>query len=342
MQRLLSIVLMFILVTPNYSAYIDTRDLTGEALKIQRLLGRLDAMKISPPADQRPSGPNGAQIAMLTMMTSGLAIATASSYSYSHYNRYYRARPYYHNKPYYHKPRGVYYSRNNAGVAVGATMATMGLIGLAASAAAEEAQEKQQQAYQAKLKTIEKDINTIISNLVATDEDYFQEDTQLNQNIATTTDQNIIAISELTSKDILILSNNQAKILADFVDLTNDITTKKYTIEQEINKIQQDNILKMSDPELNKESIKALKALNKELSKQHKKRQKELSAQLKSEIKKFNKTYPSIQEETAENIAILTENRDDSILSEVSRAQNQKEELFQKYIQLYISKLAVY
>ncbi len=337
-----------IISSPIFAAYIDTRDITAESLKIQRLLGRLDASKIIP-AQQRSSSVTGTQVAMLTMMTSGLMITAASS---SRYYRpsYYRPsyRPSYHRpsyRPSYHDKRyrpSYYRERDDVGTAVGATMAAVGLIGMIASSAAADAKNQAIQDQAIEQKKIQTEINTIISNLVSTDTDYLAEETDLHNNLASSVDKNIKQIDAIVSKDITILSNQIQQKQDDHTTLTNKIMTTIDTLKTDSLKIREQNITKMGDPDISKREIKELKALNKEYQKLNKKKEKELKAQLKDTNKVFDKEFPDYQEEILEQIDLLNDNKHSRILTEIEDAEKKSYDLFQKYIALYINKVSAY
>ena len=329
--------------SPMFAAHIDTRDITAESLKVQRLLGRLDASKILP-AQQRSSSMNGSQVAMLSMMTSGLMLTTASSSRYyrSSYYRpsYYRpsyGRPSYHDKRY--RPS---YHNNDAATAIGTTMAVAGIIGMIAASAAEEAQHQAEIEQIATQEKIQKEVNTIISNLVSTDTDYLAEETDLHNNLASSVDKNIKQIDAIVSKDVAILSNQIQQKKDEHNTLTNKITKTIDTLKNDSFKIREQNITKMGDPNMSKREIKELKALNKEYQKLNTKKEKELKAQLKTLNKDFDKEFPNYQEEILGQIDLLNDNKHSRILAEVENAEKRSYDLFQKYTALYINKLSAY
>ena len=327
--------------SPMFAAYIDTRDVTAEALKVQRLLGRLDASKIVP-AQQRTSSVTGTQVAMLTMMTSGLMLTAASSSRYyrpSYYRPSYRPsyhRPSYYDKRYYHN------QRNDVGTAIGATMAAAGIIGLIASSAAADAKNQAAENQAIEQKKIQTEINSIISNLVSTDTDYLTEETVLHNNLSTAVDNNIKRINTLVNNDITILSNQIQQKQDDYTTLTNKIITTIDTLKSGSLTIREQNITKMGDPNISKLEIKELKSLNKEVKKINAKKEKELKAQLKDTNKAFDKEFPDYQEELLEQIYLLNDNKHSRILAEVENAEKRSYELFQKYTALYINKLSAY
>ena len=329
--------------SPMFAAHIDTRDITAESLKVQRLLGRLDASKILP-AQQRSSSMNGSQVAMLSMMTSGLMLTTASS------SRYYRSsyyRPSYHRpsygRPSYHDKRyRPSYHNNDAATAIGTTMAVAGIIGMIAASAAEEAQNKAALEQVSTQEKIQKEVNSIISNLVSTDTDYLAEETDLHNNLSTTVDNNIKQIDSIINKDITILSNQIQQKQDEHNTLTNKITKTIDNLKNDSFKIREQNITKMGDPNMSKREIKELKALNKEYQKLNTKKEKELKAQLKALNKMFDKEFPDYQEEILGQIDLLNDNKHSRILAEVENAEKRNYDLFQKYTALYINKLSAY
>ena len=331
--------------SPMFAAYIDTRDITAETIKVQRLLGRLDASKILP-AQQRSSSVNGTQVAMLSMMTSGLMLTAASSSRYyrpSYYRPSYRSsyhRPSYH--PSYHDKRYRPYHRNDVGTAIGATVATAGLIGLIASSAVADAQNQAELERVAAQEKIQTEINSIISNLVSTDTDYIAEETDLHNNLTASVDNNIKRIDALVNSDISILSNRIQQKQDDHNILTNKITKAIDTLKNDSFKIREQNITKMGDANISKQEIKELKSLNKEYQKLNTKKEKELKAQLKVTNKTFDKEFPDYQEEVLGQIDLLNDNKHSRILAEVENAEKRSYELFQKYTALYINKLSAY
>ena len=336
--------------SPMFAAYIDTRDITAESLKVQRLLGQLDASKILP-AQKRSSSVSGTQVAMLSMMTSGLMLTTATSSRYYRptYRPYYRPsyRPSYHRpsygRPSYHDKRyRPSYHNNDAAAVIGTTMAVAGIIGMIAASAAEEAQNKAVLEQVAATEKIQKEVNTIISNLVSTDTDYLAEETDLHNNLSTTVDNNIKQIDAIINKDIGILSNQIQQKQDEHNTLTNKITKTIDTLKNDSFKIREQNITKMGDPNMSKREIKELKALNKEYQKLNTKKEKELKAQLKALNKMFDKEFPNYQEEILGQIDLLNDNKHSRILAEVENAEKRSYDLFQKYTALYINKLSAY
>ena len=343
--------------SPMFAAYIDTRDITAETLKIQRLLGQLDASKIIP-TQQRSSSATGTQVAMLSMITSGLMLTTATSSRYYRpaYRPYYRPsyRPSYHrpsystsHRPSYHDKRyrpsyGDSYHNNDVATAIGTTMAVAGIIGMIAASAAEEAQHQAEIERIATQEKIQKEVNTIISNLVSTDTDYLAEETDLHNNLASSVDNNIKRIDTIVSKDITILSNQIQQKQDDHTTLTNKIMTTIDTLKNDSLKIREQNITKMGDSNISKREIKELKALNKEYQKLSTKKEKELKAELKALNKAFDKEFPDYQEEILGQIDLLNDNKHSRILAEVENAEKKSYNLFQKYTALYINKLSAY
>ena len=336
--------------SPMFAAYIDTRDITAESLKVQRLLGQLDASKILP-AQKRSSSVSGTQVAMLSMMTSGLMLTTATSSRYYRptYRPYYRPsyRPSYHRpsygRPSYHDKRyRPSYHNNDVATAIGTTMAVAGIIGMIAASAAEEAQHQAALEQVATQEKIQKEVNTIISNLVSTDTDYLAEETDLHNNLASSVDKNIKQIDTIVSKDIGILSNQIQQKQDEHNTWTNKITKTIDTLKNDSFKIREQNITKMGDPNMSKREIKELKALNKEYQKLNTKKEKELKAELKALNKDFDKEFPNYQEEILGQIDLLNDNKHSRILAEVENAEKRSYDLFQKYTALYINKLSAY
>ena len=336
--------------SPMFAAYIDTRDITAESLKVQRLLGQLDASKILP-AQKRSSSVSGTQVAMLSMMTSGLMLTTATSSRYYRptYRPYYRPsyRPSYHRpsygRPSYHDKRyRPSYHNNDVATAIGTTMAVAGIIGMIAASAAEEAQHQAALEQVATQEKIQKEVNTIISNLVSTDTDYLAEETDLHNNLASSVDKNIKQIDTIVSKDIGILSNQIQQKQDEHNTWTNKITKTIDTLKNDSFKIREQNITKMSNPNMSTREIKELKALNKEYQKLNTKKEKELKAELKALNKDFDKEFPNYQEEILGQIDLLNDNKHSRILAEVENAEKRSYDLFQKYTALYINKLSAY
>ncbi|MGL5956828.1 MAG: hypothetical protein ACRC0X_09595, partial [Brevinema sp.] len=267
------------LSTPHYSAYIDTRDMAQESARVQRLLGQLDILKITP--SKQYTGPNGTQIAMLTMMTTGLALSASSSYRYSYqYNHY------------YHRPSRYYGRRHNpAATTVGATLAAIGLVGLIGATVADETRQQAELLQQNQYKKIETEVNTIISNLVATDIDFIRENKDLETELTESVDYAILEISRITSNDIQTIKQQEQKIYDDFTKNTNNLTKNIEDLEKNTAEAISYNISQMS-----RTTTKELKKLNKTLNKQLKNKQKEYKKTLKQETKTFKKNLPNIQE----------------------------------------------
>ncbi len=329
MKKLL---LLLFMVSPMYSSYIDTRDMTSESLRVQRLLIQLDSLKITP--TQTTTGINGTKIAMLSMMTAGLAV-TASS------GRYYGYRPPVVAKPYHYKPPvRPHRHHNKKAAAIGTTLAVMGAIGLAASEAAEERERQVELQRQATLQKIETELNIIISNLVSTDIDFIEEDETLNTELSKGVDRNILEIARITSNDIAIIINKQKTYSNDFVTSTNNLTMEKSQLETQTMETIQKNIDKMNNS--SKITVKELQNVNKVLTKQLKTKQKEFDNKIKKEVKHFNDNYHFIQEQTQSIVSQLQQQQNDNILKEVEIATNKRSKLFQTYINRYIHKLAAY
>lgn len=320
-----------------HANYIDARDMSRESQKIQRLLGTLDALKINPP---RNSSPNGAQIAMLSLATSGLALATISSYSHPVYSYRSRSRSSYsyNRRSNYRRRYNRYSHRNNAGVVIGATMATVGLVGVIASAAA---QDNENRAYQEQ-ERVTKEINSIISNLVITDEDYIREDNDIEEILVVNIETDIIEIDNIISNEINDILLKEEYYVQNFIELTNTLSSDLITFKTVSQQLIIENIQKMSEDNVSKSAIKELKALNKEIKSQIKQKVKATKKQLKKDIKIFDQQYEIIKEQNQDLIAELEVAQSNRILAKVDSIKDAKKELFQKYINSYINKLAVY
>ena len=317
----------------SYANYIDTRDLSDESRKIQRLLGKIDALKITP---QQNNSPSGAQVAALTMITTGLAIAAVSS-------PYYHSPSYYHRSSYnrrssYYAPRSSYHRRNTAGSIIGATVATAGIIGAIAASAEQDNRERSYIAQE----RAQKEVNTIISNLVVTDTDYMSEDKELLNTYSIKIDKNILEINRILSNEILLIEDRKKQEVQEFSDKTNKLQTELTDLQAAAQEQLVDNIDKISDPSISKEAIKELKKLNKTIKSESKKKVKTLEKQLEEEEENFNESFEEKQEKYQEQILELEYTRVDRIVVEAESMKEPKAKLFQKYISLYINKLSAY
>ncbi len=333
------IFLMLFSSIATHSAYIDTRDMSTESARIQRALGQLDALNISPTRNS-PSM-SSSKVAMLAMMTMGLAVATTSS----SYRRYGYAPPVktYHKPYYYHRPRvSTKTKANKKAEVVGATMMTIGAIALAAVESAE--QEKQQREEllekqrQETLQKLELEINSIISNLVSTDVDFRDDDKALDEELSYTADKSILEIAKTTSNKIQLLLDHQEKMRADFIDSTNRIASELFEFEKYTTEGITYNIHMMDGSVKDKE----LKNLNKNLENNMIAKQKDAKKQTDKLVKDFNRDFPKLQEKDDLTIEKLKESQNESILKEVENIATKKSELFQIYIDKYIQKLAAY
>ncbi|MDK2818362.1 MAG: hypothetical protein KFW21_02800 [Spirochaetota bacterium] len=329
MYKILSIIIsLSIVFTPIHANYINTRDITVESLKIQRLLGKLDTFKIIS-KQQSTSSDTSTQLAMLSMITSGLMLTASSSYyrvpyrtSYNHYS---------------HRRQ-----RNRVGVSIGTTMATAGLIGMIAASASDNVKNQAVEQQVAEQEKIQKEINTIISNLVSTDTDYLTEELTLNNTLSKSVDKNIKDINRRIENDIFLLKNKVQQKEDDFIKLSNDIIVYIEKLNSNTIKMREQNIKKIANSNTSKIVIKELKKLNKEIKKITTKKEKQLYSQLKEEKKKFEKTFPNYQEEIVTQINLLEKNKNTNILIEVENAEKKTYDLFQKYITMYIKKLSIY
>ncbi len=332
------IFLMLFSSIATHSAYIDTRDMSTESARIQRALGQLDALNISPSRNSPSMG--SPKVAMLAMMTMGLAVATTSS----SYRRYGYAPPVktYHKPYYYHRPRVPKTRSDKNAEIVGATMITLGAIALAAAEAAE--QEKQQREEllekqrQETLQKLEIEINSIISNLVSTDTDFISDNKTLDEELSYTADKSILEIAKTTSNKIQLLLDHQEKMRTDFVDSTNRIASELFEFEKHITEGITYNIHMMDGSVKDRE----LKNLNKTLENNMIAKQKDAKKQTDKLIKDFNRDFPKTQEKDNLTIEKLKESQNESILKEVENIATKKSELFQIYIDKYIQKLAAY
>ncbi len=328
------IFLMLFSSIATHSAYIDTRDMSSESARIQRLLGQLDALNIST-TQRSSSSSDGTKIAMLTLMTTGLAVSVASSSSYRRYGYAPPVRTY--NKPYYYRrPRP---SRgNDAAAAIGTTMAVAGAVGLIASEIAEEQARKEEEARQESLQKIELEINTIISNLVSTDTDFISDSKILDEKLSYTADKNILEIAATTSNTIQALVDKETKMNSDFVHSTNSISTELFEYEKHTTEAISYNIHMMDGSSKDNE----LKRLNSTLEKNMQTKQKDAKKELDRLVKDYNRNFPKLQANNKPVIAKLKDTQNTSILKEVENIATQKSKLFQIYIDQYIRKLSAY
>ena len=330
MYKILSVIIsLSVVFTPIHANYIDTRDITAESLRIQRLLGKLDTFKIVS-QQQSASSDTRTQLAMLSMITSGLMLTASSSYyrvpyrtSYNHYS---------------HRRR----QRNRVGVSIGTTMATAGLIGMIAASASDNVKNQAVEQQVAEQEKIQKEINTIISNLVSTDTDYLTEELTLNNTLSKSVDKNIKDINRRIENDIFLLKNKVQQKEDSFIKLSNDIIVYIEKLNSNTIKMREQNIKKIANSNTSKIAIKELKKFNKEIQKIATKKEKQLYSQLKEEKKKFEKTFPNYQEKIITQINLLEKNKNANILIEVENAEKKTYDLFQKYITMYIKKLSIY
>lgn len=334
MIRIILFVLCF--TSSSFAAYIDTRNMHNETIRIQRLLGKLDAMKIAPQSNQK--GTSGTQLAMLTLMTTGLAMATISSVDRVYYDDYYYGvpRPYPGYRP---RPRYRYDYDDDALAVAGAVTATAGLIGLIGS---EIAEKKRQETQKAELDKIQEEINSIISNLVSTDQDFTQDFSQLQHTLKQKVEKDILAISKLMTNELSTINKGLEQKQKEFITLTNKLTTDIKHQEKLTYEAISYHITKIGDSTTSKDSIKELKLLNKNLEKRYKKEYKEYQKNLAREIKSFNKLTTTLSEQQEIQKQNIQATYNQQILKTIEGADQKKIDLFQKYITQYIQKLSVY
>lgn len=297
-------ILFFVLLIPQnlYSRYIDQRDLTEYVKKVHQLVGIKETLK------KQDASPGLAIGSVLALTGIGLA-ASAPDYFYDYYYPDYYGQ----------------HAAGNALIAAGSAVAIASAVNSSSSGD--------------RVKKVEEQIFDIIKNLVYTDLDFRNEQTQLNIELS---NQKIIQIAQINKELNATLQ---------------EITIRSNLLEEEYqNKI---NVLESRFQALQKELFQKKDSANLTLlSPQTTRKEK---AQLKKKIKSINTLLQKYDKENKKQIAYLTKplikqrkifknemkrqepkilKKQHQALQEITKNQEkQLKDLFLRYYELYYSKI---
>lgn len=308
-------VLFLVLPKQIYPAYIDTRDLTPEIKKVQRLIG----------SKRNQYGVNSAAAISAAVLAVGAGIAIAGAYTPTyHYRPHHHYRQDKRYRRYYHRP----YS--SAASALGGTLALIGVANAINSAAQAEAINNDNN-------SIEEQIAEILKNLVYTDQDYVKEIKELNIKLS---NQEIVISNQLdqrTEKKLnkLYAPSNQMEL--DYEQKISNIDTKYdiYKFEKSIQSLS--NQLLGFEPTIM--SRKEIQADIKFLLKAMKKTKKEIAKETKILNKNIKKERKFYAKTLSKPINEVLQNQEQEYNLFIEKSSKEVNNLFQRYYSLYHNRI---
>ncbi|MGL4367934.1 MAG: hypothetical protein ACRCTQ_06640 [Brevinemataceae bacterium] len=310
------ILVLFLLVPlKTNGAYIDTRDLTPEIKKVQRLIGSKSSM----------GNAHSAQAISATVLSLGVGLAIAEAFSPSYdvyYSSHYRRRP-------YHRPYRSYYTVHKRSSIGGAL--------LAAGVAAAAASTAQAHNIQQENSSIEKQIVTIIDNLVQTDQDYIKEFKELSIELSNKAIVMIQSLDQQTQEKLNTINapSNQMEstfyTMAKKIEATYNLTKYEKTLQSLSNQFLGLDQTTKSKRELRNEI--------KFLSKAYKKAVKALKKENKLLIKKAAKKRKFYTKTLSKQLKLVLQNHQTEYDRIVENLSAEIKTLFQRYYSLYHMKV---
>ncbi len=337
----------------NTTPYIDTRDLSSEAQKVQSLMRELQLYGAYnyQASSSAASAAAARQAALMGIVGAGIIVSS---------------RPFIRPRPVFipvarppigrppvvrapvraparapvRAPAGRLPARgrggNPAAAIVGATVAAAGTAAIISSSVAAAQQAELNEANERRIQSAEDQIRSIIEGLVLSDLDYQAAARAFDQ--TNSFSSQIQSLDAALSNDVAILSDRSTLMAQEFASYTNQLCTELAELELSTMSNISENISRMTSPTTERE----YKALNKKLESALKTKQKQTASEIKKAEKNYKSELKSAEKSTPAIIEKLKNENNQKVAALVTAYYDAQDAILQRYLSLYAGRLLAY